>query len=157
MLLGKTLATVEGVARQLNPDLNLLEAARPYAQRMMRREKSPWHLTQKALSLTEEYRELAQELPSQIKLGLRKLLHGRLRVEFSHVGLDYLSREMDRSSNRISFSLIISAIIVASSLIINSGMGPRVFGLSALGIVGFSLAGVLGLWLAISILRSGRL
>jgi len=157
VLLGKTLATVEGVARQLNPDLNLLEAARPYAQRMMRREKSPWHLTQKALSLTEEYRELAQELPSQIKLGLRKLLHGRLRVEFSHVGLDYLSREMDRSSNRISFSLIISAIIVASSLIINSGMGPRVFGLSALGIVGFSLAGVLGLWLAISILRSGRL
>ena len=100
---------------------------------------------------------MAQELPSQIKLGLRKLLHGRLRVEFSHVGLDYLSREMDRSSNRISFSLIISAIIVASSLIINSGMGPRVFGLSALGIVGFSLAGVLGLWLAISILRSGRL
>jgi ubiquinone biosynthesis protein len=157
MLLGKTLATVEGVARQLDPHLNLLEVAKPYARRLVRRERSPWQITSKALSVTREYGELAQELPSQIRLALKKLLHGRLRVEFSHVGLEHLPKEMDRSSNRIAFSLIISAIIVASSLIINSGRGPLILGFSALGVIGFSLAGLLGLWLAIAILRSGRL
>jgi ubiquinone biosynthesis protein len=157
VLLGKTLATVEGVARQLDPHLNLLEIARPYAQRLMRRQKSPWQFTSKALSVTQEYKELAEELPAQIRLALQKLLHGRLRVEFSHVGLEHLPREMDRSSNRIAFSLIISAIIVASSLIINSGRGPLILGFSILGVIGFSLAGLLGVWLAIAILRSGRL
>jgi len=157
VLLGKTLATVEGVARQLDPHLNLLEIARPYARRLIRKERSPWELTSKALSVTQGYKELAQELPSQIRLALKKLLHGKLRVEFSHVGLEHLPKEMDRSSNRIAFSLIISAIIVASSLIINSGRGPLILGFSALGVIGFSLAGLLGLWLAIAILRSGRL
>jgi len=114
-------------------------------------------LASKALSLTQEYRELAEEFPSQVRLALRKLLHGKLKVEFSHLGLEHLPREMDRSSNRIAFSLIISAIIVASSLIIASGRGPHIFGFSALGVIGFSLAGFLGLWLAIAILRSGRL
>ena len=157
VLLGKTLATVEGVARQLDPHLNLLEIAKPYAHRLIRRERSPWNLTSKAFSLAQEYGELVEKLPSQIHLAMTKLLHGRLRVEFSHVGLEHLPKEMDRSSNRISSSLIISAIIVASSLIINSGKGPLIFGFSALGVVGFSLAGLLGLWLAIDILRSGRL
>ncbi|MDH7499492.1 MAG: AarF/ABC1/UbiB kinase family protein [candidate division NC10 bacterium] len=157
VLLGKTLATVEGVARQLDPHLNLLEIARPYARRLIRKERSPWELASKALSVTQEYKELTQELPSQIRLALKKLLHGKLRVEFSHVGLEHLPKEMDRSSNRIASSLIISAIIVASSLIINSGRGPLILGFSALGVIGFSLAGLLGLWLAIAILRSGRL
>jgi ubiquinone biosynthesis protein len=157
VLLGKTLATVEGVARQLDPRLNLLEIARPYAQRLMKKQRSPRQLASKALSLTQEYRELAEEFPSQVRLALRKLLHGKLKVEFSHLGLEHLPREMDRSSNRIAFSLIISAIIVASSLIIASGRGPHIFGFSALGVIGFSLAGFLGLWLAIAILRSGRL
>ena len=78
-------------------------------------------------------------------------------MEFSHVGLENLPREMDRSSNRISFSLIIAALIVASSLIINLGKGPLIMGFSALGIIGFFLAGCLGLWLVIAIMRSGRL
>jgi ubiquinone biosynthesis protein len=92
-----------------------------------------------------------------VRQALRKLLHGKLRVEFSHVGLEHLSQEMDRSSNRISFSLIISAIIVGSSLIVNLGRGPLLYGFSTLGIIGFFIAGLLGLWLAVSILRSGRL
>ena len=92
-----------------------------------------------------------------MRQALRKPLHGKLRVEFSHVGLENLSQEMDRSSNRISFSLIISAIIVGSSLIVNLGRGPLLYGFSTLGIIGFFIAGLLGLWLAVSILRSGRL
>lgn len=156
VLLGKTLATVEGISRVLDPQLNLLEIAKPYAHRLVRRQRSPQHLASKILSSTQEYGELVQELPSQIRLALKKLLHGKLRVEFSHVGLENLPREMDRSSNRISFSLIISALIVGSSLILNKGKGPLIFGFSALGIIGFFLAGLLGLWLAIAILRSGR-
>jgi ubiquinone biosynthesis protein len=157
VLLGKTIGEIEAISRLLDPHLNLLEISKPHAERFMRRQKSPQNILSRILSSGEEYRELAEELPSQIRQALSKLLHGQLRVEFSHVGLEHLSREMDRSSNRISFSLILSAIIVGSSLIINLGKGPLIYGFSALGIIGFFIAGLLGLWLVIAILRSGRL
>jgi ubiquinone biosynthesis protein len=157
VLLGKTLGEIEAISRLLDPHLNLLEILKPHAERFMRRQKSPQNILSRILSSGEEYRELAEELPSQVRQALSKLLHGQLRVEFSHVGLEHLSREMERSSNRISFSLILSAIIVGSSVIINLGKGPLIFGFPALGIIGFFIAGLLGLWLAIAILRSGRL
>ena len=51
---------------------------------------------------------------------------------------------MDRSSNRLSFAVVIAALIVASSLIFQSGAGPAVFGFPALGLVGFLVAAFLG-------------
>jgi ubiquinone biosynthesis protein len=64
--------------------------------------------------------------------------------------------ELDVTSNRVSFSLIISALIVGSSIIITTGMSPRFFGVPLLGIFGFFIAGVIGMGLIISILRSGK-
>ena len=64
---------------------------------------------------------------------------------------------MDKSSNRISFSLVISALIIGSSLIIMANRVPLIYGFPVLGILGFIFAGLLGLGLAIGVLKSGRL
>jgi len=64
---------------------------------------------------------------------------------------------MDRSSNRVSVALVISSLIIGSSLIIQSNIGPHLFGFSLLGIAGFMIAAIFGIWLIISIIRSGRL
>jgi ubiquinone biosynthesis protein len=63
---------------------------------------------------------------------------------------------MKGSSNRISASLIIAALIVGSSLILQQGIGPLVSNISILGIIGYILAGILGLGLLVAILRSSR-
>ena len=65
--------------------------------------------------------------------------------------------DIDKSSNRLSFSLLIAALIVGSSLIMQTEKGPLLFGFPILGFLGYLIAGFLGLWLAIAILRSGRL
>jgi ubiquinone biosynthesis protein len=64
---------------------------------------------------------------------------------------------MDRSSNRISFSMIISAILLSSAIMHATGVGPTYRGISLLGLASFGFAFVLGIWLIISIIRSGRL
>jgi ubiquinone biosynthesis protein len=64
---------------------------------------------------------------------------------------------MDRSSNRVAFSLIVSSLIVGSSLIVTADVGPHLYGFPVLGVAGFSVAGIFGMWLVISIFRSGRL
>jgi ubiquinone biosynthesis protein len=101
VLLAKTIGEIEAISRLLDPHLNLLEILKPHAKRFVRRLQSPRRILERLLSSGEAYGELAEEFPSQIRQALRKLLHGKLRVEFSHVGLEHLSQEMDRSSNRI--------------------------------------------------------
>ncbi|NOZ59093.1 MAG: ubiquinone biosynthesis protein UbiB, partial [Euryarchaeota archaeon] len=65
--------------------------------------------------------------------------------------------ELELMSNRISFALITSAIVVGSALIMQTDKGPSLLGYPLLGILGFLFASVLGTVLLLSILRSGRL
>ena len=157
VLLGKTLLTVEGVARELDPEFNLLPVARPYATRLLRDRARPERLLGHLARAARDYGELGRALPGQMRQILTKLAQDRLKVEFVHVGLDNLIREMDRSSNRIAFGTVVASLIVGSSLIMVAGKGPLLFGFPVLGIAGFLFAGFLGLGLAIAILRSGRL
>jgi ubiquinone biosynthesis protein len=64
---------------------------------------------------------------------------------------------MDRSSNRLSFAIVIASIVVGSSVIVHAAVGPQLFGYPLLGVIGFVAAAVLGIGLAIGILHSGRL
>jgi len=74
-----------------------------------------------------------------------------------HKGLEPLIREIDRSSNRVSVSLLVAALIVGSSMIITVEKGYMLFNLPLLGLMGFLFAGILGVYLIISILKSGKL
>ena len=64
--------------------------------------------------------------------------------------------ELDRASNRLAISIYVAAVLVASSLMMKVDF-LQVGGVSVLGVLGYALAGVLSLWLAWGILRSGRL
>ena len=88
---------------------------------------------------------------------MRKLREDRLEVQFVHRNLEHFVTEMDRSSNRLSFAIVIGALIVGSSLVIQAGFGPTLLGYSVLGLVGLAGAGILGLGLAVGVVRSGRL
>jgi ubiquinone biosynthesis protein len=80
-----------------------------------------------------------------------------MQVQFVHRNLDFFVREMDRSSNRLSFAIVIGAVVIGSSIVVLAGAGPQLHGYPVLGVAGFMAAGVLGLGLAVGILRSGRL
>jgi ubiquinone biosynthesis protein len=96
-------------------------------------------------------------LPDDVAALTRKARRDGLRIQFVHRNLDHFIREMDRSSNRLSFSIVIAAIVIGSAVVMHAGLGPRVFGYPSLGLAGFVVAGFLGMGLAVGILRSGRL
>jgi len=84
-------------------------------------------------------------------------MRGDFRLNIHHEDLDHFIRDLDRSSNRLSFSIMTAAIIVSSSIIIHAGAGPVLFGLPMFGLIGYVIAALLGVWLLIGILRSGQL
>lgn len=156
VLLGRATLTVEGLVRQIDPQIDMVAEAVPYAKRLAMLKMDPRRQFRQARKLVRDYRDLVARLPSQLTKIFQKVLESKLTIEFVHKGYDKALDEIDRSSNRISASLIISAMIVGSSLMVHSGKGAQVWGFPVLGIVGFVFAGLLGLGLAIQILRSGK-
>jgi ubiquinone biosynthesis protein len=78
-------------------------------------------------------------------------------VRLRHEQLEGLEQRIDRASNRMSFSLIIAAILIGSSVLMSFHAGGHLQGVPLLGLIGYLLAGVLGLWWAVAVLRSGKL
>jgi ubiquinone biosynthesis protein len=71
--------------------------------------------------------------------------------------LDRILATHDQTSNRIAFAVIIAALLIGSALIVISNTPPLIWGISAIGLAGFLLALILGLWLLVAILRKGSL
>ncbi len=156
-LMDKSLITLEGILKQLDPEFNYFEAAKPYVAELVARRRNPLRAAQAVKKNLGEFMDAFTLLPKQVKAAFRKLMHGDIRVSIHHEELNHLIRDIDRSSNRLAFSVITAAIIVASAIIIHSGHGPSIFGLPIFGLIGYVIAALLGLWILIGILRSGQL
>ncbi|MDD5557010.1 MAG: AarF/UbiB family protein [bacterium] len=157
VLLGKAVVAVEGTGRVLDPDFDMVAAARGFAREFILSRFRPAHVRDRLEQVAEDLVFFLRDLPGDLQSIVKKATQGRLKMEFQHRGLDTFIGEMDKSSNRLSFGIIVAALIVGSSLITLSDKGPHLLGVPVLGIAGFLLAGLLGLWLIFGIVRSGRL
>ncbi len=156
-LIDKALITLEGILKQLDPEFDYLEVARPYVADLIRRRRNPLHAVRAARKNAGEFTDMLLNLPRQVRNVVRKVLRNDIRVNLHHEELGHFIRELDKSSNRLAFSIITAAIIVASSIIIHSGQGRMVFGFPIFGLIGYVIAGLFGIWIIIGILRSGQL
>jgi ubiquinone biosynthesis protein len=95
--------------------------------------------------------------PRRIDDFLAQLTSGQIRIETDFRNMHRIERTLTVVGNKIAFSLLNAALLLAGALMMHLDRGPRLFGLPALSIVTFSLSALLGTWLLISILRSGQL
>jgi ubiquinone biosynthesis protein len=153
----KALTTVEGVGLMLDPKLELIRLAKPFMRRIRLERMQPGRIAEE-LSLTgSAYIHLLRDLPEELRTILYQLRSGRMRLEFEHRGLKALGAALDRVSNRIAFAIVLAALIVGSSLIILSDIPPHWHSIPIIGLIGFLVAGIMGFWLLLSIIRHGRM
>ena len=157
MLLSRALIAMEGLGRQLDPDFNMVEQLKPFAERIVKERYTAGYIGKEMTKVIQSYQALGKSLPLDIKEFINRINRNKFKLDLEHRGLESLILNLDKSSNRISFSLIIAALIVGSSLIMQIDKGPMLFGFPLLGLIGYTVAGLLGFGLAIAILRSGRL
>lgn len=156
MLFDKCLIELEGLAKVLYPDVNILSESEPYARRLITERISPAAIGSEAAKTLSDYADVARDMPSNLNRVVKKAAEDRFRIEFMHRGLEDFMGEVDRSSNRLTFAVIMASLVIGSSLVMSSGGGPIVMGYPLLGIAGFVIASILGLWLAVQIIRSGK-
>jgi ubiquinone biosynthesis protein len=153
----KVLVTLETLGKRLDPSFNIVEAAKPYVRKARLRRMTRWRDPQRNLDVLEDADSLVRALPAEIHDILRKLRAGRLKVRLEVYELEDRVREIDKSINRLTFAIVIAGSVIASAYVSRTPIGPQIFGLPVLGVAGFLLAAVLGIWLLVGIFRSGRL
>ena len=155
----KSLATVSGVVLQLDPDLNLLELIQPRLSKLMRERLSPRRLARLAGISGWHIASILRDAPRLIRDVMRGIGRGQFQINIRHENLDYLASELDRSSNRLAFSVLVASTIIGSTMLLSMAADFKVFGLPIryLGFAGYALTFVMAAWLLVAILRSGKL
>jgi ubiquinone biosynthesis protein len=156
-LLMKTVMMNEGLGRQLDPSFALTTVLVPYAQRLILRQYSPARWAKRFGRASLDAARLGVELPEQLRRIIGEVERGGLEVGMRPEGFDPLVSRLERLGNRIILGIIAAAFVNGLAVLIAVYRPPgwdqwagAVFGM------GFLFAAVLGIYLAWSILRSGR-
>ena len=153
----KALSVTEELVRRLNPQFDLIAQAKPFMQSTRMERLRPRRVIASALEFAQELGDAARELPTELRRIVSQIKGGRARINFHHEGLEPASNALERSANRLSFALVVAALIIGSSLTIHTNVPPTWGGVSVLGLVGYVLAGLMGFWLLLAILRHGKM
>ncbi|RLB04176.1 MAG: AarF/ABC1/UbiB kinase family protein [Deltaproteobacteria bacterium] len=156
-LMMKALSASETLGRKLYPDFNLVEHARPFIRRIQLGQLSPKRITEEIFDSGSQFVGLIKDIPGELHEILRLTKEGRIKIEFEHRGLDSLLFAMDRVSNRIAFAIVLASLIIGSSLITLSDIPPKWHEIPVIGLAGFIVAGVIGLWLLVSIIKKKKM
>lgn len=156
-LMMKALATVEGVARMLDPEFNLVDRATPFIHKIKLERLHPQRVAEDVSHLAADWYEFLGHFPQDL-MEITRLIRRR-RLTFRHESTDVpkILATYSQISNRLSFAIIIAALVIGSALIVISEIPPLFFGISLIGIIGFFAAALMGIWLLIAILKKGRL
>ncbi|HIK32557.1 MAG TPA: AarF/ABC1/UbiB kinase family protein [Oscillatoriales cyanobacterium M59_W2019_021] len=153
-LYSKTLANLEGVAREFNPEVNLLEEIKPLMGDLLRQQLIGSNPMQDLLSTGLELRNLSLNYPRQIDFLLEQLTTESLKLNLGVSELEGLRRSVDDSANRLSFSIVVGSLVMGAAIVFSSQQTTQMAWVSnAL----FWAACSIGFWLLVSIWQSGRL
>ncbi|MGK7934412.1 MAG: ABC1 kinase family protein [Xenococcaceae cyanobacterium] len=153
-LYAKTLANLEGVARGFDPEINLLNQIKPLMSDLFRRQLFGDRPVETLLRTALDIKSLYLRSPRQVELFLDRVTSETLKWNITLRDFDLMRISLDDSANRLSFSIIVGSLIIGAAIISTSASTNQ---LSILSNILFAAASLLGLWLVISILRSGRL
>jgi ubiquinone biosynthesis protein len=144
----KAITTIEGVGEALSPSFDLVAHVRPHLERLVRRRYGFRAVRRRLETSGVAYAELLEAIPREARNLTHLLRKDRFDINLNHVGLDRVVKELERASRNISYALIVSALLVAGSIMFLSnamtddGSGLLFSG----GLAAVGVAGLLALW-----------
>jgi ubiquinone biosynthesis protein len=155
-LMIKAFITLEGLGRQLDPDFDMAGEARPFLERAILERYSPRVLARRGRRTIMSLLDLVRDLPRDVHRLLQTARRGRLRLQIEVDALRAFGDQVDRAVSRLTIGVVTAALIVGSSIVLNSAGGVSSRGLQILGATAFVGAALGGLWVLFSIWRGGR-
>lgn len=155
-LMIKTFLTLEGMGRQLDPDFDMASVARPYLQRTIQARYAPTAVLRRGRRSLFSALDLAGELPRDLRRLVQAARRGRIQLNVETPALKGFGDQVNRAANRLTVGIVTAALIIGSSIVMNSVGGLASRWLLVIGIAGFIGATLCAIWIVGSIWRSGR-
>ncbi len=156
VIMVKALVTAEGTARQIHPGLDVLSEAEGYVKELAAKRYQPRRLLHNLSIAVSRTLDSQRTIPRRLLQILEGISRGEMKMAFRLENIGDLINALENSSNRMAFSIIIASLIIGSSMIITTGVGPLLFGFPAIGVIGYLISAVLGLWLVFNIIRTRK-
>ena len=153
----KSLSLTESIVKKFHPNHDVIGQAGPILRKIRLRRLNPQRVSESLLEFGVEMGSLFRDFPGEARRALNLLKRGDAKVIFRHDGLEPAVQAWDRVSNRLSFAIVLAALIIGSSLIIHADIPPTWQGVPVVGLVGFLFAALMGFTLLIAIIRHGRM
>jgi ubiquinone biosynthesis protein len=148
VLLQKTLLQIEGLGRQLYPELDLWQTAKPFLEDWFNRRLHPKTLLQRALDQLPTLAEQLPEVPTWVLRLLDQAQQGKLKVQWQAQELAELKAQLAANQRRTIAAIVGSALLISASLLLGQGiLTPWTLGMAGLG----------GVWISRAWWRGGRL
>jgi ubiquinone biosynthesis protein len=148
-LMFKSIAMIEGVGHQLDPQFQLSEMVAIFAPKLTKHKLSPRRLVGNVYTTMMDYKRMLSALPKDIRSVLRKMKDGQLKMEVQHNGLEPLRATLDALSYRLTFGLVLAALIIGSSIMVN----VKTEGIMhTLGLVGYGVGAITSVILLIVVM-----
>lgn len=156
VLMIRCLVLLEGLVEYLAPEVSIVELAEPFGRKLLKEKLKPQNLAKFALNYLLELSTISFNLPRHVDNLIQTLEEGDLKVTLEHKNFNKFITGLNLAGNRVSFSLIVASIIIGSSIIAQRSPQYLLWRLP-ISEIGFVVAVLMGIWLLISIIRSGRI
>ncbi len=125
-------------------------------RRALRARYTPASLIKRGWRSASELLGLISDLPHDLSRLLRAARRGRLEIHIDVTNLRHVGNQLDGAANRLVIGIVVAALIIGSSIVMTVSGGPKFLGLPVFGLFGYLGSAVGGVWLLLSIWKSGR-
>jgi ubiquinone biosynthesis protein len=146
VLLIRSLVTIEGVGRKLDPHFDIAGELVPFIRDLSLRRFRPDRIVSQTVRTTEDLQRIATLLPDLLSHSLESIKRGELRVQFDLQGFERMVAKLTRASNSLTVGIVIAGLLVASSLVLRAGSVTVAY-------AGFASGMALCLWLVWNMTR----
>jgi ubiquinone biosynthesis protein len=112
-MLAKALITVEGVAKKLYPQINILEVAKPYVFEIIKKKYGPLKVVEDFFEESKVHLFQLLDFPRQLHSLLGQLRRGEFRISYHHQGLEDVSRSIKEGSKLLAIAFLFAALMVS--------------------------------------------
>lgn len=156
-VLGRTVMSIESIARRVCPDFDIFKAIKPLAMDYFRDTLQPKLVMENIYARMYDFMQNFLTLPDDLAQAVKNFSQGETRIIFHHRNLNWLYDMLNVSSSRIAFGLIIAALIIGSALVMHTGKGILLWGFPIIGVIGFIISSFIGLWVVLEMFRHSRI
>lgn len=150
-LLVKTLITIEGYASQLDPNFSVAEVAKPYAKELVKERYGVKGVLHSIKGRALELNAIAGDFPADFRDIINLLKQGKMIIEVSEKSTKTLHQTLLQATNSFVSGLVLAALILGSSFILQSNACPVWRGVPLFAVLGFVFSGIFAIVMLIRV------